>query len=264
MSTYLHEVVKGFARSATQYDHYAEVQLQSAGRLSAYMEANTRDLVDGPVLEIGCGTGLLSRKLLDIFPDREIELTDACTEMVDQCRKRLNQGSETLPTRVTLSTSDAQNIIEPEKYSLIAAAFALQWLSDLDLCLSNLTSSLKVGGSLFFSVPAAGSFPEWKETCKGAGVSFTGNSLPESPALREFAKKHSLRFGLYEETFNVRYRSLFHFLQSLKLLGAGTTVHTNRLSVGEMRRLLEYAAQQHPNSFPVTYRIFFGHLTRVE
>jgi hypothetical protein len=97
-----------------------------------------------------------------------------------------------------------------------------------------------------------------------AGVTFTANSLPEAPVFRAFAARSSLRFGLYEETFNVRYRSLFHFLQSLKLLGAGTAVHTTRLSVGEMRRLLELAAELHPESFPVTYKILFGHFTRMQ
>jgi malonyl-CoA O-methyltransferase len=273
---YLHEVVKGFARSATHYEHHAEVQLQSAGRLAAYMEANTRDLVDGQILEIGCGTGIMSRRLIDIFPDRQIQLTDACDEMVAQCRSRLTsaavlapgteieQRTVELPANITLSTTDAQCIVAPDQYALIAAAFALQWLNDLDGCLSNLTNSLKMGGKLFFSVPTAGSFPEWKQTCHSAGVNFTANMLPEAPVFRDFAAKSSLRFGLYEETFKVRYRSLFHFLQSLKLLGAGTAVHTNRLTVREMRRLLEFASKQHPDAFPITYKILFGHFTRVE
>jgi malonyl-CoA O-methyltransferase len=265
MSTYLNEVVKGFARSASHYEHHAEVQLQSASRLAAYMEANTRDLVEGPVLEIGCGTGILSRRLLDVFPDRNLQLTDACPEMVAQCTNRLSIGSSGCPPeRVSFGTMDASSICTPDQYSLIAAAFALQWLNDLEACLNNLTQSLKVGGKLFFSVPTAGSFPEWKLTCCAAGVSFTANSLPEAPAFRDFAAKSSLRFGLYEETFKVRYRSLFHFLQSLKLLGAGTAVHTNRLTVREMRRLLEFASKQNPESFPITYKILFGHFTRVQ
>lgn len=266
MQSYLHEVVKGFARSADHYEHHAEVQLQSASRLAAYIEANTRDLIEGPLLEVGCGTGILSRKLIEIFPQRELELTDVCEEMVTQCRNRLQNTptAAALNSHISLTTLDAHSIMEPEKYACVAAAFALQWLQDLDVCLGNLTHSLKTGGGkLFFSVPALGSFPEWKATCRGAGVSFTANSLPETHTFRDFANKSGLRVGLYEETFKVRYRSLFHFLQSLKLLGAGTAINTNRLTITEMRRLLDFASTEHPESFPITYKIIFGHLTRV-
>lgn len=256
-------VVNGFARSAIRYDQHAEVQLQSAGRLIAYMEANTRDLVDGPLLEIGCGTGVLSKQMLDIFSDRDVQITDACEQMVVQCRSRLSAKPDAT-NRVELSVLDAQEYCSPDTFAMIAAAFTLQWIPDLDRSIQNLQRSLKPSGKLFFSLPTSSSFPEWKNICRAAGVPFTGNPLPEAAFFRDFAAKNGLKLSLYEETFKVSYRSLLHFLQSLKLLGAHTSEHIAPLSVGEVRRLVNYATREYPGNFPVTYKVLFGNFTKPE
>lgn len=254
-------VVNGFARSAVRYDHHAEVQFQSAGRLIAYMEANTRDLIDGPLLEIGCGTGVLSKQMLDIFSDRDVQITDACEQMVTQCRTRLaSKAGES--NRVELSVLDAQEYCSPDTFAMIAAAFTLQWIPDLDRSMQNLQRSLRPGGKLFFSLPTSNSFPEWRNMCRAAGVPFTGNQLPEASFFRAFAANNDLRLSLYEETFKVSYRSLLHFLQSLKLLGAHTSEHIAPLSVREIRRLLNYASKEYPSNFPVTYKVLFGNFTK--
>jgi malonyl-CoA O-methyltransferase len=256
------KVVEAFARAAASYDTYADVQVLAASRLAAYLEANTRDLVPGSILEVGCGTGIFSQRLIELFANREFHLTDLCPEMLDKCRERL--GTNTL--RGNALTFGVQDAEAAESYfgtrAMIVAAFALQWMNELEACLERLSAQLSEGGKLFFSVPAEGSFGEWKAICKKAGVPFTGNPLPEPRAFREFAAAHGLRLSVYEESFRVSHKSLQAFLQSLKSLGANTTVQSPQLNVREMRRLLNFAEQAHPGHFEVTYRVLFGNLTR--
>lgn len=259
----LQQIVRGFARSAASYDHNAQVQLQCAERLAAYMDANSRgDLIDGPILEIGCGTGLFSRRLLDMFPERETVVSDICDEMLARCRMRLSAPSGRVNPNVTFNIVDAQEHEAKEAYAMIAAAFALQWIEELPQSLSNLNASLKPGGKFFFSLPTSGSFPEWKATCKQAGVPFTGNTLPDAAMFREFAAANGLRLGVYEETFVIHFNSMLDFLRSLKSIGAGTSIQRDPLSVREMRKLLAVAKLRNPNSFPVTYRVLFGNFRK--
>lgn len=255
------KIVESFAKAATTYDTYADVQLLAAGRLAAYMEANTRDLVPGSILEVGCGTGLFSQKVIDLFANREFRITDLCPEMLDRCRSRLT-NSTPRGNNVTFAVQDASAAEYYGTHAMIVAAFALQWIEQLDSCLDSLVARLAEGGKLFFSVPAEGSFGEWKSVCKRAGVTYTGNPLPEPSALREFARSHGLRLSLYEESFRISHKSLHSFLQSLKSLGANTSTHAHQLSVTELRRLLHFAEQEHPHHFDVTYRVLFGHLSR--
>jgi malonyl-CoA O-methyltransferase len=252
-------IAQAFARCAAGYDAHAQVQLQCAERLAAYIFANSRDLIDGPVLEIGCGTGVLSRRLCELFPDRSLYITDVCAEMLARCQMRLSGLTDREMRFNTLCVND---VSEQDVYACLAAAFVLQWLADLDGGLAKLTASLKPGGRLFFSLPENGSFPEWRSICKKAAVRYTGNPLPLGANIKSFAAANGLRLGMYQETFSVNYRSLEDFLMNLKLIGASTALAADRLTLTEMRRLLSTARSENPNSFTVTYNVLCGHMER--
>jgi malonyl-CoA O-methyltransferase len=255
------KIVEAFAKAASTYDSYADVQLLAASRLAAYLEANTRDLVNGSILEVGCGTGLFTQRLIELFANRQFRITDLSPEMLDKCRSRLSTVSR--GNQVTFAVQDASSATQDfSPYAMIVAAFALQWVDKIENCLSGLTEQLAERGQLFFSVPAEGSFAEWKATCKQAGVTFTGNPLPQAATFRDFARSNGLRLSLYEESFRVSHKSLHTFLQSLKSLGANTSTQSYHLSVSELRRLLIFAEQAHPHHFDVTYRVLFGHFSR--
>lgn len=260
----LPKIAEAFARAATTYDAHAEVQILAADRLAAYMEANTRDLVDGTMLEVGCGTGLFTRRLVEIFSNRHIFVTDISDEMLEKCRSRISSSNNN--NHLIFQTHDAnQSFADGSELSLVVAAFALQWLTDLTKSLSALTTGLAKNGTLFFSVPSDASFPEWKALCKRAGVTCTVNPLPTADQFRRFASCDGFRLSLYEESIKIQYRSLQDFLQSLKYLGAHTPNSSSApsLTVAQLRRLLSESNLANPNHFAVTYNVLFGHLTRI-
>jgi len=256
------KIIDAFARAAVNYDNHADVQVVAASRLAAYMDANTRDLTDGTILEVGCGTGLFTRRLLDMFTGRTFSITDICPQMLDKCQARISETASS--NSVSFALRDAERPAEgDEQHALIVAAFALQWTENLRASLDALSNGLVKDGKLFFSLPASGSFPEWKSLCLRAGVAFTANDLPRIADLRNFAAERGYKLSLYEESIKVGHRSLHDFLQSLKSLGASTTFQSPTLSVPEMRRLLSYARTLHPDSFEVTYNVLFGNYTRL-
>lgn len=257
------KIIDAFARAASTYDTYADVQFLAAERLAAYMEANTRDLVPGSILEVGCGTGLFTHRMVEFFSDRQFLVTDVCPEMLAKCQERISSRSLGRSNAITFSVLDAsvENEVNP-CHALVVSAFSLQWMPDLQRCLQALSGQLSEGGKLFFSVPASGSFAEWKAMCQKAGVAFTANDLPEIAQLRAFAASGQFRLSVYEESIKVTYRSLQNFLHSLKSLGAHTTFQEHHLSVAEMRRLLSHAQSAHPEGFQVTYNVLFGNFTR--
>lgn len=252
----MQQVAKAFGDAALTYDLHAQVQMQCAQNLCAFIEANTRDLPAGPILEVGCGTGLVSTRLVDLFGSESCIITDVAPAMLSCCRTRL-QGSS-----ATLQILDIEAIEESNKYAGIVAAFVLQWMDDLDSALDKLCNALVPGGKFFFSVPADGSFPEWKSACRQAGVTFTANRLPDATLFRDFARtRDGMRLSLYEENFPVRYTGMSDFFDSLKSIGAGTSTTAAKLSITEGRRLLA-TRQAEPQGFVATYRVLFGCLER--
>jgi trans-aconitate methyltransferase len=176
-----------------------------------------------------------------------------------RCEMRLGVGSDA--ERLSLAAVDIESFDGQQRNALVVAAFVLQWMRDLEAALQNCVAAVQPGGKMFFSVPTAGSFPEWRAVCKQAGVGYTGNQLPSAAEFRAFAERQGLRLSIYEETFPVHHQSLQQFLVSLKSLGAGTALGPARLTVSETKRLLTVARAMHPNSFTATYKVLFGHLT---
>ena len=82
-------VVENFSRSASTYDCHAEEQRAGAATLAKCAAECAENLVEGPVLEIGCGTGFLSASLAELFPGRRLELTDLAPAMVAHCRQKM-------------------------------------------------------------------------------------------------------------------------------------------------------------------------------
>ena len=82
-----------FGARANDYERHADLQRSIADRLALLLPP-----LDAPrVLELGCGTGLLSRHLLAQYPDGNFVFTDLAKTMLEQCR--LNIGVQAAGTR---------------------------------------------------------------------------------------------------------------------------------------------------------------------
>ena len=75
-----------FARRAATYEHHAGQQRAIARKLARYLP----ELESPSVLEIGCGTGFLTRHLVARYPRGAITVTDIAPQMVAACEASTN------------------------------------------------------------------------------------------------------------------------------------------------------------------------------
>ncbi|CAK7064889.1 malonyl-ACP O-methyltransferase BioC [Saezia sanguinis] len=133
-----------FERSMATYDAHAQAQKKIASKLAEMVH---RTLPDRPrrVLEVGCGTGLLTRQLNAVYRPDQYFLNDINAKV-----------KEILPTLMrdrpyTFLYGDAQQICLPNELDLVVSASSLQWISDLAGFLAKVRQVLSKGGHLFFS-----------------------------------------------------------------------------------------------------------------
>lgn len=256
------QVIDNFSSRASAYDDHANVQFLAAIELARDLNFHTEQLVAGPILEIGCGTGSLTLALIDSFPDRNIVVSDVSPQMLEQCHRRIIAHASEIPKNVELKVIDGENFLEPDTYAAIISSFTLHWLSDLDSALTSLLRSLKPDGFFVFAVPSSQSFPEWKKVCVDSKIPFTGNPLPSASFFRDKCRQYGYLSEIREESFTHTYSSMLHFLRDLKALGASTSLSGHSLTVKQLLTLINYSNDVGSSAFPLTYSIIFGRITR--
>lgn len=112
-------ITRRFSRAIESYNREATAQKQIAGRLNDmlahYLPARPRH-----VLEIGSGTGFLTRPLLRTFHPEKLILNDICHEM-STCFADLLSDRQ-----VTFIPGDAEQLSFPSGQDLIVSCSALQ------------------------------------------------------------------------------------------------------------------------------------------
>lgn len=137
-----------FSAAAGTYERHASVQEQAAARVAALL-ADT----PGParILELGCGTGVLTRRLSRQFPRARIEAFDVAPGMVARCRARLRAAPN-----VRCAVADWTALPPALRYPLIVSSSALHWMHPLPDVLRALAARLAPGGRLVVAVMLRG------------------------------------------------------------------------------------------------------------
>lgn len=242
-------IAAAFERQAAAYDSVAAIQREAARHLARRIVAR---LPAPPrrILEIGCGTGLLSAELAAAYPQATLLLTDISPAMLDRARARLGEKAE-------YRLMDGEH---PEGltggFDLIASSLAMQWFSDLPGALARLGRLLAPGGWLCFATLGAGSFAEWRAAHEALGLPC---GLHDYPRAEAFPWPPEIPGRIEEETLVEHHASGRAFARALKTLGAGAPAFGHRpLPAGAFRRVL--AALE--GEFHATYRVLYGESCR--
>lgn len=206
-------VCQRFSAAAATYDAHARVQNAVAAKLIRLIPSS--DLV-AHILEVGCGTGALTRHLLGNFPKATIDAIDISSKMIDSARRNFSAA----PT-IHWQEADARYFRPRKHYELIASNCALHWVDPLLDGLHNLARLLNTGGQLTFSIMLDGTLHELHE----ARLRIAPEKLPPGrlPRLQEVLDSLELSgcevIESLEETETDVYASAADFLRSIHVMG---------------------------------------------
>ncbi len=132
-------------------------------RLSAPLTAMGTDVLDRlvldgdeTVLDAGCGTGNVTRILLDRLPRGRVIAVDAAPSMVEQAR-------ELLPAAVDVRQANLLDLTLDQPVDAILSTATFHWIGDHDRLFANLHRALRPGGRLVAQCGGHGNVAEIKQ-----------------------------------------------------------------------------------------------------
>lgn len=214
-----------FDRAGATYEAAARVQRVVARQLAALCPP----ALSGRVLEIGAGSGLLTRELAPrLAPGGLYAALDISPGMLENAA---------MPGAVKLAADGERPPFRPETFDFLASASAMHWYADPAASFAADLRLLRPGGGFAIALYVEGTLGELEEASRATGF---GSVYPMRPAAyyRElFAELTDGRVRIEERRHVVTYDSVGELLRALQ--GAGVT-HTPGVKVGSPARYRDF------------------------
>ena len=215
-----------FDRAGASYEAAARVQRVVAARLAGMCPA----ALPGRVLEIGAGSGLLTRELAPrLAPGGTYVALDLSPGMLTNAA---------MPGALKLAADGERAPFLPATFDFLASASAMHWYADPAASIAANLRLLRPGGGFAIALYVQGTLCELEEASRATGF---GSVYPMRPAAyyRElFGNLPGVAATFVEERHTVVYDNVGELLRALK--GAGVT-HTPGVKVGSPGRYREFA-----------------------
>ena len=246
-----------FSKAAKSYNKSALFQQGVASKLVSYLPGrnDTRR-----ILEIGCGTGFLTRELLFRYPDAHVDALDISFEMLRQAKSELQPGS-----KVNFILADINEFVADKNYDLIVSSSSLQWVSSLGEVFEGFNKILSPNGAVFFSLMLSGTLSELHGLrTEIAPHKPAAQALPErAEVVTEFAKAGFEIEEDHVEESRVYYSDAFHFFRTLRELGFTATkeglklVPLSRMEVERLVDEYQLRFRDEDDKVPATYKVLY-------
>lgn len=223
---------RAFGAAAAGYEDFAGVQ-RIVAETVAGLAAQRRLPPAARILEIGCGTGLLTRAIRAQWPDADLTVTDLAPEMVERAARDPHLSG------TFLAMDGERPWFEGRWFDLILSSLAFQWFDDLEGAAERLFGLLRPGGSLIFSTMADRSFAEWRAAHAACGETAGTPDYPSLDALRAMVRRFPDGWA-FDEDYPVGFGDARSFLTHLKGIGATVAAQDRRpLGPAALRRVMQ-------------------------
>ena len=257
------EVRSSFERAAADYDRVAVLQREVGDRLLERLSVIKLD--PKTVLDLGAGTGYITRALMKQYRSARVVALDIASPMLVQARKQSGWWR-----RPGFVCGDIERLpFADGSVELIMSNLVMQWCNGLDAAFAEFKRVLKPGGALLFT-----SFgPDTLRELRTSWAAVDGYNHVNSFLDMHDVGDALLRAGLAEPVMDVEkltltYTEVNGLVQDLKTLGAhNVTAGRPRGLMGRgrwQRMCAAYEQFRQQDLLPASYEVIYGHAWAAE
>ena len=199
---------KRFHRAAETYDDQAVIQFKVADRLLTLLRQHEA-IPPRRVLEIGCCTGLLTSRLVNLYRGLEkLYVNDMVPEFESKVIDRVSGYVD-----LNFLSGDIENIPLPGNLDLVISSSTFHWLDDLPVLFDRLAEKMTPESTLAFSMYSNKNLQEFREIT-GIGLHYYGFE-----ELTGMVAKHFQVLAREEELITFKFNDPLDILHHLRETG---------------------------------------------
>jgi len=230
------DVARVFSRAAETYERGASLHRHVAAMLAELLPGDD-GVGEGPVLELGAGTGTLTRLLLQRYPRARLHAVDVAAGMVQCLREQFVNER-----RLVCLQGDARTFRYDGAFPLVASSAALHWAVPLEDTMRNLYCLTLPGGRLCAAMMTAGTLRELRDIRARVAPEKVppGRLAGESETLAAIESAGFTLEDVRTELVHARYASARDFLETIHaqgLTGGAVSRAVRPLTRGELGRV---------------------------
>jgi malonyl-CoA O-methyltransferase len=243
-------VRSAFNKASGQYDEHAFLQKEIATRLDAKL-----DVISGEsniILDLGAGTGLLSKQLSKRFPDSQL----ICLDFAQLSLKNN-------PSNNKICADAYQLPLANNSVDMVISSLMMQWCPDLKQLFSEIHRVLKNDGLILFSTFGPDTLKELKKSWSVVDSEAHVNTFTDMHDIGDQMLGAGFQSPVMEmEKLTLTYQTVTDLLRDLKAIGAQTVNARSKSLMGKDKFKLMikmYESYRKDNKLPATYEVVYGH-----
>ena len=246
------QVAQAFSQAAQHYDAVAGLQRQAADHLIAQFGSHLR----GQVMDIGCGTGYLTRRVLQQEAVTQVLGVDVAEGMLDWCREHINDP------RCDWLQADAQALpLADNGLDRVVSSLAIQWCANDQALFSNISRVLRSDGRLFATTLGPATLSELRWAWQQVDDFQHVNEFVPQVELLKAIQPYFSQVDIQAHTICLKFDKVGEILRELKQLGASnhnlgaSRGLTTRNQLRSMTAAYE-SLRDEQGQLPVSYQIY--------
>lgn len=222
-----------FSKGAKDYNQHAMVQKIMGDKLMDTVKNNSPKRI----LEIGSGTGYVTKRLVKLYPNAIIDAIELAPGMIEEAK--LNDELND----VNFICGDIEEIDVENKYDLIISNATFQWFNDLKGTIDKLLNALNENGSLVFSTFGTNTFNELNEAFILASKEIGCETILPSQrfiGIQELENIIEREYTVNEDMVIEAFDNSNSFFNSIKKIGANnSSKNRGRATPAFMKKVIE-------------------------
>jgi malonyl-CoA O-methyltransferase len=249
------KIRNAFNSAASNYNDNAFLQNEIASRLAEKLKVIS--IKPQTIIDLGSGTGLLSNKTAEIFPNANL----ICVDFAQQSLLKNSQNLKVCAN--TYELPFASNSVD-----FIVSNLMMQWCSDLKALFNECFRVLKPEGLILFTTFGPDTLKELKRSWSAVDNSTHVNNFIDMHDIGDQMLQSGFQSPIMEmENITLTYEKVLDLMHDLKSIGAQNVGNRSKALTGKtkFKKMIEmYESYRTDGKLPATYEVIYGHAWKNE